>query len=193
MQKSTFYTFYSAILVPNIYTMLHAPHAPRVQLRGAKIEPEIWPTKRRTARGDVRFRLLWWSAALSARNWDPKRDRLHMQLLSCISAACTRTQHAAASHGWLFAGRMMSPQGCTNTGRRVRAREGSPLAARFEVLVSPARPRTIFTANESLPSQGAGFLSLNLQYSRQTSCDKTLRKRRVAQPAERLLHKHCST
>ena len=95
---------------------------------------------------------------MSARNWDQKGDRLHMQMLSCISGACTRPQHAAASHGWLFAGRMMSPRGCTDTGRRIRAREGSPLAARFEVLVSPARPRTIVTANESLPSQGAGFL-----------------------------------
>ena len=42
---------------------------------------------------------------------------------------------------------------------RIRACEASPLVARFEVLVSPARPRTIIAANESLPSQGAGFLS----------------------------------
>ena len=48
---------------------------------------------------------------------------------------------------------------------RIRACEGSSLAARFEVLVSPARPRTIVTANEALPSQGAGFLSIDLAFN----------------------------
>ena len=41
---------------------------------------------------------------------------------------------------------------------RIRACDGSSVAAKIEVLVSPARPRTILAANGSISSQGAGFL-----------------------------------
>ena len=45
---------------------------------------------------------------------------------------------------------------------RIRSCPGSPLAARFEVLVSPTRPRTIITASRSPPGQGAGFLDVSV-------------------------------
>ena len=67
---------------------------------------------------------------------------------------------------------------------RIRACEGSSLAARFEVLVSPARPRVIITANESLPSQGAGFLSMSPLNKRHTSCVAFRRRRQGTQPAK---------
>ena len=75
-----------------------------------------------------------------------------------------------------------------NTSGRIRACEGSSLPARFEVLVSPARPRTIFTANESLPSQGAGFLNMCHDYMH-TSCDTLRRRRLAAQPAIVIYHR----
>ena len=48
-----------------------------------------------------------------------------------------------------------------NTSGRIRECEGSSFAAKLEVLVSPARPPTIIAANESLPSQCAGFLVMH--------------------------------
>ena len=45
---------------------------------------------------------------------------------------------------------------------RIRSCPGSPPAARFEVLVSPTRPRTIITASRSPPRQGVGFLDVSV-------------------------------
>ena len=45
---------------------------------------------------------------------------------------------------------------------RIRSCPGPPLAARFEVLVSPTRPRTMITASGSLPGQGVGFLDVRV-------------------------------
>ena len=47
-----------------------------------------------------------------------------------------------------------------NAGGWIRACEGSFSTAQVEVLVSPARPRTLKAANYSLPSHGAGFLAV---------------------------------
>ena len=77
---------------------------------------------------------------------------------------------------------------CNIPTGRIRACDGSSLAAKFEVLVSPARPRTIFTANESLPSQGAGFLNMCHDYMH-TSCDTLCRRRLAAQPAIVIYHR----
>ena len=44
----------------------------------------------------------------------------------------------------------------------IRSCPGPPLAARFEVLVSPTRPRTMITASRSLPGQGVGFLDVRV-------------------------------
>ena len=64
---------------------------------------------------------------------------------------------------------------------RIRACHGSSLAAKFEVLVSPARPLTMIAANESLPTQGAGFLSRC--HDKHISCGTLCRRRLAAQPA----------
>ena len=57
-----------------------------------------------------------------------------------------------------------SRTGATNNGGWIHACESSSLPAKFEVLVSPARPRAIIAANESSPSHGAGFLAMNREY-----------------------------
>ena len=43
---------------------------------------------------------------------------------------------------------------------RIRAKDGSPIAARSEVLISPTRPRSMLAAIGSLPSLVVGFLDL---------------------------------
>ena len=50
------------------------------------------------------------------------------------------------------------------------------------MLVSPTRPQTIIAANESLPSQGAGFLIMCHDYIH-ISCGTHRRRRLAAQPA----------
>ena len=69
---------------------------------------------------------------------------------------------------------------------RIRACDGSSVAAKIEVLVSPARPRSMLTATLSLPSQGAGFLIIQFHFMRYPCAEETLRMRRWAQPAHRL-------
>ena len=49
-----------------------------------------------------------------------------------------------------------------NTSDRIHACGCSSLPARFEVLVSPTRPRTMITANGSLPGQRVGFLDVRV-------------------------------
>ena len=52
---------------------------------------------------------------------------------------------------------------CVTQQIRIRACDSSSFAARIEVLFSPARPQTILTANESRPSQGAGFHTFDIE------------------------------
>ena len=52
---------------------------------------------------------------------------------------------------------------CVTQQIRIRACDSSSFTARIEVLFSPARPQTILTANESRPSQGAGFHTFDIE------------------------------
>ena len=83
----------------------------------------------------------------------------------CTSIA---RQHFAWSHicsandGNTDALPMMNSR-CVTQQIRIRACDSSSFTARIEVLFSPARPQTILTANESRPSQGAGFLTFDIE------------------------------
>ena len=68
-----------------------------------------------------------------------------------------------------------------NTSDRIHACGCSSLPARFEVLVSPERPRTIITADPSFPSRSAAFLNICHDYIHTSG--GTLRKRQGAQLA----------